>query len=559
MIEGESLPQTIRNQSVVTFHSGTVTSFSYSNIVNTVINGPSIAIVKSSDMAQAGLSLPVTFRIAVSNSGNRAANVTVYDSPPPGTSFVANSVLVNGSPVPGITPGAGIPLGEVNPGAFYTIVFQLILTVVPPSGRIENQARADYEFRTLDDRVINGSVMSNVVSVPVTALAVSLVKSVSSAVTYVGDMITYSVTASNEGSEPLRQCVLLDPLPAGTSFVPGSVTIGGIRNPSVSPNTGIPLGTIEPGAVKQIRFNAVVLDVPVQTRLTNRARLAFHYGQFEQSAESNAVTAIVSGPALDAIISVEPGLATIGDTLKYAVVITNTGSLETSIIARDLIPYGTSYVQGTAALNGRVLPGADPVNGIPLGPLPPGITYTLTFDVIVTRVVLQPLQPAIDNRAVLEYGFRLPDGMAVTDTLATNTVTVRLVLPVIAVHLAVNPQLVEAGGTFYAEVRITNTGNYPADVTLIDFVPDETSLEPGSAYVNGRLTPGDAESGIPVGILSPDETATIAYRLLVDLHPYQYRIRFRVRAAYRFAVHTAYADASVYSNEATVRIESHEE
>ncbi|QHW34646.1 DUF11 domain-containing protein [Paenibacillus rhizovicinus] len=559
MIEEESLPTTIRNQSVVTFSSGSATGFSYSNVVNTIVNGPSIAIVKSAMSAEAGLSLPVTYVLTVSNSGNRAANVIVYDSLPSGTAFVANSILVNGAPVPGITPGAGIPLGEVNPGSVYAIVFQVILTSVPPSGVLVNQARADYEFVTLDHRVITGSSLSNALSLPVGVLAVSVHKSVSAAVTFVGDMIAYSILVSNESSESIRQSLLLDPLPQGVGFVPGSVTVGGVRNPSASPANGIPIGTIEPGASKQIAFNAVVLDVPVHTRLTNQAEFLFKYGEYDQFATSNPVTVIVSGPALKAVMSVTPVLATIGDILSYTVVVTNAGTLETTIIARDLIPPNTVFVQGSAFLNGRPIPIADPENGITLGSLPPGLSFTLAFQVTVTRAVIPPAQTNIPNLAILAHTFQLPGGMTVTDTLATNTVDVRLVYPIIAAHLEAKPPLAEAGGTFIAEVRITNSGQYAANVTLQDFIPSETELVPGSVVVNGRPVPGSSGTTIAVGSLGPDEAATIVYRLLVDRHPLQHRIRFRVRAAYNYMVNTNEASSSVFSNEASVRIETDDE
>ncbi|MFC4810288.1 hypothetical protein [Paenibacillus sp. GCM10023250] len=560
MIEYHSLPMTIRNQSVVSFDSGSTSGFAYSNVVNTVVNGPVIGIVKTSVTAQAGLALPLTFRLSVTNTGNRSANVTVTDTPPSGTVFVANSILVNGAPVPGITPEAGIPLGEVAPGTAITIVFQLILTSVPPSGRIENQARADYAFVTLDHRTITGSALSNVASVPVAALAVTLAKSVSSAVTFVGDMISYAVLAANEGSASIGQAVLYDPLPDGTAFVPGSVTINGVRSPSSSPGAGIALGTIEPGSSSLVTFNAVVLEVPVQTRLANRARLAFRYGRFEQSVHSDSVTVIVSGPSLTAVLTVVPVLATIGDELAYTLTVANAGTLETNVTVKDLIPVGTSFLTGTAALNGRSLPNADPATGIALGSLLPGQTFDLTFAASVTREVLRPALSQIVNRAIVDYVFALPSALAVTDTLLSNGAVTEIVYPHIGLTLDAAPQLVEAGGSILARVRITNDGNYPAYVTLTDFVPRETELEPGSVLVNGHPAVGAASgSRIPVGTVPAGAAASVAYALRVALHPLQSRIRFRVRAAYEYDVNGLRHEFAAASTETVVRIEADEE
>lgn len=552
-------PTTIRNQSVVSFSDGSTTSFSYSNTVDTLVNGPNFTLEMSTDQTQANLGLPITYQLTLRNSGNRAGNVTIYDILPTGTTFVANSIIVNGVPIPGITPEGGIPLGDVNPGDTVTVIFQLLLVSAPPSGQLDNEATADYYFVTLDGRTITGSFSSNVVALPVTVLDVHLTKCVNTAFTFVGDMLTYNVTVANTGTETLRQSVLVDPLPAGVSFVTGSVTINGVRSPSSSPMSGIELGSILPSTTIQVQFKAVVLEGAVGTLLTNEATLRFKLGVFDQSITSEPVTTIISGPALSVSKSANIAQATVGDTIRYSISIYNGGTTVADIIVRDVIPAGTLFVQGSAVVNGRPLPNANPDKGIPLGSLELGHMFDLSFQVTVTRSVLSPSRNELVNRAKVEYGYRLPNGVIVSEALYTNTVLIALVLPVIVADLAAAPPVVVPGELIAVTVRITNTGNYPAAVTLYDLIPNETSLEGLVIYVNGRevtVIPGE---GVFIGILDPGATAVITYRLRLSEHPFQSRLRFRVRAVLSYEVNGILATNTVYSNEVVIIIETHDE
>ena len=169
------------------------------------------------------------------------------------------------------------------------------------------------------------------------------------------------------------------------------------------------------------------------------------------------------------------------------------------------------------------------------------------------------MQTTITNRAFVDYEFRLPNGIVVTDSLVTNNVIVQLVYPVIGVQLEVDPPIVEADEAFHTEVRISNTGNYSTDVTLRDFIPNETTLVPNSVSVNGQAIPGAPIDSIFIGSLPAGGLATVTYRLRVYHNPLQRRIRFRVRATYSYTVNMEHTGSSAFSNEASVRIETDDE
>ncbi|MFD1908440.1 DUF11 domain-containing protein [Paenibacillus rhizoplanae] len=46
-----------------------------------------------------------------------------------------------------------------------------------------------------------------------------------------GDTVPYSISVTNSGIAPINNVVLSDPIPAGSSFVPGSVVVDGTPLP----------------------------------------------------------------------------------------------------------------------------------------------------------------------------------------------------------------------------------------------------------------------------------------------------------------------------------------
>ncbi|MNI97398.1 hypothetical protein D3C73_1560440 [compost metagenome] len=54
---------------------------------------------------------------------------------------------------------------------------------------------------------------------------------------------------------------MVDPVPTGSVFVPGSVTVDGAARPTANPNNGITLGSIAAGASVTITFRVEVVVI----------------------------------------------------------------------------------------------------------------------------------------------------------------------------------------------------------------------------------------------------------------------------------------------------------
>src|SRR5262249_8950680 len=155
--------------STVTFTSGAFSGTTFSNTTSTPVYQPVVSIVKSSSTQNASVGQTVTYTLAVANSGNYPATVNLTDNIPTGTSFVANSVLVNGTLLAGADPVSGIPVGPINAGDTVYVMFSVVINSLPTPQLLVNQATGAVAYTLPDGRGFNQTVLSNIVSFPVSA------------------------------------------------------------------------------------------------------------------------------------------------------------------------------------------------------------------------------------------------------------------------------------------------------------------------------------------------------------------------------------------------------
>ena len=151
------------------------------------------------------------------------------------------------------------------------------------------------------------------------------------------------------------------------------------------------------------------------------------------TGDSYAVNAIaiqidVNAPVLTAVKSVDKTLASVGDTLTYTVVITNTGYVDAvNSIFTDTAPPGTVYIPGTFMLNGVTVSGADPNIGVNIGTIPAQGSVTVTFQVTITEI---PVPNPLVNLAAVDYQYQsVPDGPIMEGEAISNQVSTTVIVP----------------------------------------------------------------------------------------------------------------------------------
>ncbi|MBP3964126.1 DUF11 domain-containing protein [Paenibacillus sp. DLE-14] len=506
----------VSNRSSVSFTSGVFSAVTFSNTVTTPVYQPVITLDKSANTSLASVGNTVVYRVNVTNSGNYPTTVTITDPTPTGTSLVPNSVIVSGAPQAGADPAAGYSIGVVAPGATVQTTFEYTINTMPPNQQLTNQATASYAFTLPDSRSFIRSAASNTLTIPVTSPNISIVKSTLSTDAIIGDVITYSNTVTNTGIANLNSAVLSDPVPAGTTFVPGSVAVNGVPFPNANPASGIALGVITPSSSVTVTFDITVNSLPASGQLNNQSTVSFTSGVFSGTGLSNVLTTPVYNPIMSVVKSASTANATVGDTITYSLLISNTGNLEATVILYDTIPAGAEFIPNSVAIGGVPQPGADPVTGINVGVVPAGASVHVLVTLQVTVEAL-PSPQQLANQATAAYSFSPPDGRIINATVNSNTVIIPVSSPDVSVVKSSNAIDAVVGDTIIYTITVTNNGLSPVNnVTLVDPLPPSASFIPGTVTVNGVPMPADSpNTGIHIGTIAVGAVSTVQFQVLV--------------------------------------------
>ena len=231
------------------------------------------------------------------------------------------------------------------------------------------------------------------------------VKSVDKTSTVVGDTLTYTIRLDNSaGTADATNLIFLDPPPAGTTFLPGSVLVDGVAVAG-NPAAGINVGTVAAGAVKTVQFKVVVNSIPAApatATYSNSASWTYQFvsctGQPTSNGNVATIPVLTSIARMNIAKTVSPiGTVIPGTTLTYSITLNNDGTAPSAgSTLQDGIPAGAAYLPGTTSLNGAATPdvaGSSPfvspglVNstGQAAGILAVGQTATVQFQVLVNN------------------------------------------------------------------------------------------------------------------------------------------------------------------------------
>lgn len=547
MTDGSRLQPVVSNQSMVRYSSAEGNdTITYSNTVHTSVVGPVLSLLKQAAPLSASLGDTLVYTVTARNSGNTPAVLTIIDVLPPGVSFIANSVLRDGVPLPGVTPSSGIPLGTLVPHSGVTIAFQVIIVSLPPSLVLDNRAVGTYSFTTPEGRTVSSDVRSNPVSVSLLSYQLSTLLSASTPTTFIGDVVTYTLQLRNEGTRPLTAVIATLPVPEGTSFLPGSVIAGGIYQPEADPASGVGLGSLPGGAASEVSYRVRVSSSPPGSVLQAQAQVSYVANDSGNTTASNTVQITVIQPGLSVRLKVDLYSAAPGDNLRYEFTVQNSGNMAVNALLTDAIPPGVLFVWDSVRIDGVPQRGVRPGNGIPLGTLRAGAVMAVDFLVSIPGATDIRQTPAIQNQGVVQYTFSLPDGRNVGQVSRSNAVTTLLFTPIISIQIEGEPPMVEPGSIAEFNIYVSNSGNYPAEVSVIRIVPQGTVIDPDIVTISAITVPGTPYSGtVALGTLEAGQTVTLTYFIKINTDYMGKDLQGSTAALYLFTI-----DGRRYSGEA---------
>lgn len=211
---------------------------------------------------------------------------------------------------------------------------------------------------------------------------VVVTKSVGNAAPGPGDTVTYTVGLENEGPSTATGVILSDPIPAGLTFVSG--TLGGQAGASNGTTVTFPGIDISSGATATATLTFTVNAAATGT-ITNTASVPDMTASGENDATNNSDSVdLTVAERVDLRIAktVNATNAQAGDTLTYTITVNNDGpSTAETVTVSDTLPSGVTFVSGTGPNNEAlaVANGVVTVNGGDLAN-----TGSFSFTIIAT-------------------------------------------------------------------------------------------------------------------------------------------------------------------------------
>jgi len=329
-----------------------------------------------------------------------------------------------------------------------------------------------------------------------------------------GQNITYTVTVSNSGPDAATNVVLTDAVPAGTSFVVGTVSQGTI-NESAGVVTAS-LGTIN--ASSSATFTLVVTvnpNVADGAIVTNTATATSATDVTPANNSDTEGTQVIAQADVSVTKTDSPDPVVAGSDLTYTLTVANSGPSDAqNVVLSDSIPVGTSAVSFAQ-------------NSGPSAALAfTGTSFTASFDTLAAGATATFTMVVTVNPNTLN-GSPITNFLEVTSTttdpnLANNSDvenTTAITLADLTVVKIDSPDPVVAGTNLGYSITLTNNGPSNAqNVLLEDFIPAGTSASSFSQTSGPAASLAFTGSSFTAtfGTLAAGATATFEMAVTVD-------------------------------------------
>jgi uncharacterized repeat protein (TIGR01451 family) len=359
-----NLPTTCILRVTVTDQCGRL---NYENFVISIDPAADLSLTKTVSNITPNVGDFVTFTVTVANAGTAdATGVSVEDVVPGGYSNIGN--ISGGGTLSGnVITWSGLSIA--NGGS---VALTFTAQVDPPTGtpseylnyaQVSNSDQFDPDSTPGNDSTTEDDDDTEEVTPQVSDL--SLVKSVSNASPNVGDVVTFTITVTNDGPDGATGVSVEDVVPGGYSNI-GNISGGGTLSGNVITWSGL---SIANGGSVALTFTAQV-DPPTGTpsEYLNYAQVS-NSDQFdpdstpgndsttEDDDDTEEVTPQVSDLSL--VKSVSNAMPNVGDVVTFTITVTNDGpDGATGVSVEDVVPGGYSNIgniSGGGTLSGNVI------------------------------------------------------------------------------------------------------------------------------------------------------------------------------------------------------------
>ena len=461
-----------------------------------------IVLSDSPDPVVAGTNLSYT--ATLTNTGPAAAMDASLAFPiPVGTSFVSATPSAGGTCTL-VTPITCTWVGATANAAVRSAVIVVAVPANAANGSLISASVVASSASPDSDPADNTSTTGTAVT---TAADLSMTLSDSPDPVVAGANLTWVASLSNAGASDAQGASITLPLPAETTFVSVTPSVGGICN-AASPVVCTWAGATAPGVTRMATVVALVNPATLAgTKISATAVSASTTTDPTAANNSASATTTVSTSADLAITLTDaPDPVIAGNNLTYTLTLTNAGLSAAQDAAFSLpLPAGTSLVSVTPSAGG-ICNAASPVVCTWSG-------LTGTTDVRAATVVVAVAASQTGNLSATATASSMTPDPAAANNSATASTLVQAQSD-LSITLTDAPDPVSAGTNLTYTAVVSNAGPSNAAAVVVNLpTPAGTSFVSGSVSGGGSCAAGISCS--VTGTIAPGATRTVTITVLV--------------------------------------------
>ncbi len=397
----------------------------------------------------------VTFTLTVENQGPaQARNLEIIDAMPAGLTFASSAAATHGSYLVNKWIVGNLSMGE-------TASIQILATVDKETNGqiitniITNVLQSGTDIDPLGDDLEEVIVVDKQVDLMIT-------KTVDDSNSFEGDLIEFTIQATNNGPIAIDNLVIDDTLPTGLTFSSASIPSHGTF---VKPQWIIPRLNI--GEIANLEISATVDAGTTNTRITNIIS-NYTMDQFDSTDTDDLEESVNIDNGTDLIVTkiVDNPTPYEQSLISYTITVYNNGPARaTNVTIEDVIPAGLTLLSSTASQ------GIYTANLWSVGTLENAQTETLTLIVSIdigqsgNTIVNQILTVDLDQIDLNPAGDDLEESITVENDLDLD------------INLSVDKTIIDEGEEFTYTIVVRNNGpNQASNFKIIDDWPSQLEL-----------------------------------------------------------------------------------
>lgn len=348
--------------------------------------------------------------------------------------------------------------------------------------------------------------------VPLIDLAVT--KSANSAVVSAGNQLTYTINVSNVGQNSATNVVVVDDLP---NLAPNNLTVISVTSASATgvisqPGNSdgeieIAYTSLDPGASDTI---TIVVEIPddaeAMSAITNTVTVSAEEGETDTENNSDSIDVAVTRDAVLTLTkSDSPDPSTVGSSLSYEIVVTNTGpSTANNVLVSDNLPSGLTFESVSTTLGT-----SDEISGLITATIP-----ALAVGQSATITVNTTIQSNFAGTTIPNTTTAVADEAAEVTANANTTINPQIDLAITKSD-DVDPN--DRGSQLIYTLDIVNNGPSSAtNVQVVDSLPADVTFVSASGGTVTPPTVGSQDVIIDLGTLASGATAQIMITVTIN-------------------------------------------